>query len=558
MKDIIAFVNNKEFSKAIKGLQKKLKKDKKNKELYYYLGWIYQLTEDFKNSKLYYKKAIALNYKTIEIYQNLAYVCEKIGDLDDLKRSWIEINKIRPSWELYANLAKVLQDEGKYEEALSYFHLAIQLNPNNWLLYYNMGNVYRKDNEYNKAEINYNKAIELEPNNPNSYLKLGHIQHNMNKYDEAIISYKKAITLHPKFIQAYHSLSLIYTHIKEYEMAISVYDKVIKLDPLNNSLYFEKGLIYLKLERFKDAWSFYDYRYYKVNKSDRKEIKFHEELDKNIPVYSGQDIKGKTLYVYSEQGLGDAIMFAPLLKRFLKDTTIIFKVEEPLFKLFKNSLESENIKIYRDIPDKKIKLDYQTRLLNILYNFILEKGDGLLSPYINLSDNISNKFNFFNKNTFKVGFSFKGNPIYVDDNNRSLTLEFFLKFFDDYKNISYYSLQKDVSKDDRKLLNEYGIKSLGEQFGDFYDTSAAINHLDLVISVDTSVAHLSAAKNKPTWILLPYNADWRWGINSDKSYWYGEHVSLFRQNKINNWDETIIKVKKSLKSLVINIKEELV
>lgn len=546
MKDTLHLINIKEFTKAISRIKKLIKKDKKNHELYFNLGLVYQKLEDYNNAKLYYEKAISLNCKTLVIYQNLSYVSEKTGNTKDLLRYWQEINKLSPCWELYANIGIALMEERKFEESLDSFNCALKLNSSNSQLYYFLGNLYKEDDKYELALINYNKAIELNQLNYNAYLKIGQMYEDKNKYDESISKYKHVINLNSNSISAHNSLASVYAKLTKYELSLISYENAIKCDLTDEQIHFDKSLIYLKLKKFKEGWPLYDKRPYKILKNDKK-------IFNSVPMYKGEDLGNKTLYIYPEQGLGDTIMFAPFIKKFPKNVNIILRVNDSLYKLLKKSLESDNIKVVNKVPTSISKIDFHMRLLNILYNFEYEEKNSTLLPYLNIN-NLLTKNDFLNKNTINIGFVFKGNTNHKNDINRSISLDLFLDFFIDDKKISYYSLQKDLSSEEEEILQNNNIQSLGNTFKDFMDTAIIIEQLDLVISVDTSVAHVSASLGKPTWIILPFDSDWRWGVEGNKCYWYEDHVTLFRQKKITMWDEPMNNIKLGLNKLLETVK----
>jgi len=158
---------------------------------------------------------------------------------------------------------------------------------------------------------------------------------------------------------------------------------------------------------------------------------------------------------------------------------------------------------------------------------------------------------YFQTDKFKVGIFWQGRKEYKDDNNRSIPLEYFLKL-SQIKDVKLFSFQKGYGIEQLEDISErIEIINLGETFNDFLDTAAAIENLDLFITIDTSVAHLSAALNKPTWILLSYVPEWRWGLTGETSYWYNS-VELFRQRDPGNWDELLNRVTKKLNNILRN------
>ena len=251
------------------------------------------------------------------------------------------------------------------------------------------------------------------------------------------------------------------------------------------------------------------------------------------PVWDGTSLKGKSILVHTEQGFGDSIQFARYID-LLPDTdsTIIVACQAELKSLFKSidridTLVTEGVKT----PD----FDVHVPLLSLPSIFTTLKTIPARIPYLYPDVKADSMFLLDNNHKFKIGFVWAGNSEHINDHNRSIDLRQFECLLN-IENCEFFSLQVGEPRED---IKQYGyhhiVKDLGEQFTDFHHTSLAILQLDLVISVDTSVAHLAGALGKEVWTLLPFVPDWRWMLDRSDSPWYPS-MTLFRQKKVGDWD----------------------
>lgn len=393
------------------------------------------------------------------------------------------------------------------------------------------------------------KAIEVEPTNVNAWLSLAFALKDTQQIDEAIIAYSKAIELNSEAYFIYKELADIYYLIKnEPETTLEYYKKYLEYDQKNSDAKGCLGLSYLKTKNYKEGWKYFEYRPHK-ERSFSARASASNDFIKTKPIWQGEDIKDKTIYVYYEAGYGDTMMFArylPLLKN--KCARIIFKPEGNCTGLFKNSIPGIEI-LSKNDSEYDLKYDVHAPIMSLPYllKLNLEKdipfANGYLKSDVEKFKNYKRKY--FNNNLFKIGINWQGSTTF--DSSRKIKLESFYKLFE-LPNIKFYSLQKDYGIEQLKDASKYDIVDLGATFKDFSDTAAAIENLDLVISNDTSVAHLAGALNKQCWILLPFVQDWRWSTDLSYCPWY-KSVKLFKQNTAGNWNEVIDKVYKELANL---------
>ncbi|MEI7475779.1 MAG: tetratricopeptide repeat protein [bacterium] len=328
------------------------------------------------------------------------------------------------------------------------------------------------------------------------------------------------------------------------------YKKAITLEPEYWEAYVNLANLYFLNKQYKFAWDYYEYRFL-------KNIAIKNRFP-NIskPIWDGSSLIGKTICVYGEQGLGDIINFiryVPVL--FELGAKVILKLHSgysSLEKLFKdsnlkaeildNSLDDENIECDTHISVMSLPHRLKTTIDNIPYKDHYLKAEPEKVKYYR------NKY--FDNDDFKLGIVWNCKNKEVNDKYRSLNdLSYFYPFCK-LANVQVYSLQKGDGVDDlNNLPDDINIIDLGSTFNDFSDTAAAIENLDLVISIDTSVPHLAGALGKPTWILLSYIHSWRWTYDLEISPWY-DSVKLFRQKQQNVWVHPVQEAYEHFKFLI--------
>jgi hypothetical protein len=301
----------------------------------------------------------------------------------------------------------------------------------------------------------------------------------------------------------------------------------------------------LLLGNFQDGWQGYEWRW----KNGDLPF-FNNKRDFPEPLWLGeQSLVGKTILLHAEQGLGDTLQFcryAPLVSQL--GAKVILEVQRPLFKLLQNLAGVNQIVAMGDpLPT----FDYQCPLLSLPLAFKTELDSIPLAPQCITSDMGKAarwEAKLGKKAKLRVGLVWSGSTIHKNDRNRSLTLSQLLPYLP--PQIDYVCLQKEMRDVDKVLLAQHPeIQYFGDALEDFTDTAALCELVDVVISVDTSVAHLAGMLGKPTWVLLSFSPDWRWLLDRDDSLWYPS-VKLYRQTRINDWDGALKRTKADLEKLV--------
>ena len=437
-----------------------------------------------------------------------------------------------------------MQELKRLEEALSSYNKAISINVDFADAYYNRGNVLHKLKRLEEALSSYDKAISINADYAEAYNNRGISLKELKRLEEALSSYDKAISLQPDYAEAYNNLGTVLQELNCLEEALSSYDKAISLQPDYADAYWNSSLCYLLVGNFNDGWLRYEWRWQSESISKTAGARNFSQ-----PLWLGaESIKDQTILLYAEQGLGDTIQFSRYVTLVAKlGVKVVLEVQPSLVKLLS---DLEGISQIIAKGDKLPHFDYQCPLLSLPLAFKTE-----LKTIPSVSQNIFSDMKkvakwqaiLGEKTKPRVGIVWSGSATHKNNHQRSLKLSQLITHLpSDYE---YVSLQKEVSDVDKELLTKhFEIKHFGDDLKDFADTAALCELIDIVISIDTSVAHLAGTLGKTTWILLPYSPDWRWLLDRNDSPWYSS-AKLYRQEKINDWDGVLVDIESDLKEL---------
>ena len=355
-----------------------------------------------------------------------------------------------------------------------------------------------------------------------------------------------AISLNPEYAEAWLNKGIALYELSKFDEATTHYNKALSFKSNYAEALWNKSLLLLLRGDFERGLPLYESRW-EVEKVS--EIAGKRSFDK--PTWLGQEsIQGKTILLYSEQGLGDFIQFCRYIS-LVSDlgAKVILEVPHELYSLLKNMKGISQLVIQGDVLPS---FDYQCPLLSLplAFNTKLESIPSV-EAYRSLRKSLDScadwGLSLGPKKTIRVGLVWSGNPQHKNDHNRSLILASILPYLP--SQFEYVSLQKEVRDIDKLTLDSSPhIRNLPNLLNNFEDTARLIKELDLVIAVDTSVAHLSGALGQKTWILVPYVPDWRWLLDREDSPWYPS-VRLYRQFAIGEWNGVLQLMKKDLENL---------
>jgi tetratricopeptide (TPR) repeat protein len=490
----------------------------------------YHQKGDRENAKKYYDKALIAFPNESDLYNGLGVFYSEMGNATEAIGYYEKAISLNPKHKAaYNNLGNVYQMINNLNDANVCYKKAIACDSMYCEAYYNLGGLYKLFKEIEKSKDYYQKAIQCNPQSAKSYNNLGMLYQEEGNLVDAKFCYEKAIELDETNSETYNNLGTLFQKNNDLGKAKYYYEKSIEVNAGRISAYFNIALVELLNRSYQKGFEWYRYRY------DPK-LAFAKIVHEKTLLTPHKPVEGKTLLVTKEQGFGDIIQYIRFLPFFLSQgATVICDVPPALNTLlaynypticFINTMS--NIAFNFNFP----LLD-ATYLLGTAYDTIPYRG-GYLS--VKEEDVLACRQHYhLTTSKKKVAINYQGSKGHTNDRNRSLPLDILLEALEPLRDrIELYSLQYERNSEEDITLEKYRVMNLGQEINDFYDTAVFVKNMDVIISIDTSLVHLSGAMGKKTLVLLPFAPDWRWGLHDDKTHWYTS-VTLLRQDVIGDW-----------------------
>ncbi len=469
-------------------------------------------------------------------HNNRGSVLMKLGKSGEALAAFDRTIAINPAYAMAHNSRGVLlHEQGRFEEALVNFDRAIALEPLYAEACNNRGNALLALERHEEALASFDLALAVNPSYAKAYYNRGVVLQTLGKYEEALIAFDRAILLQPSESSAYDNRGSVLQILGKYEEALIAYNLAIEKDATNNLAYWNKSLLLLLLGNYREGWRLYE---------KRKHLKDYHLLSSRFPQppWSGdEDIRGKTILLYHEQGFGDTLQmlrYLPLLAQ--KGAQMVLEIPESLFGLVEKLPGVKSaLTPGQDLPE----FDYHCPFMSLPLAFqtTLETIPSLV-PYLKAPDKKTKEWQerLGKKCNFRIGLAWSGRKTHANDPNRSLSLFSLRPLLENES--EFHSLQVEYRNEEKEFLTVYKdrIKDHAGEIADFGDTAALMQEMDLIVSVDTAVAHLAGALAKTVWILLPYVPDFRWLIHREDSPWYPT-ARLFRRGAGESEDEFVKK-----------------
>ena len=454
--------------------------------------------------------------------------------------------------ELWTALGRALVDLERKSEALLSFQHALALNPHSWDAAHESGTLLNQMGRREEALAHFMRCAELKPNHAaddaTTFNNIGNTLQMLGRGEEALPWLDRALDARPDFAEALSNKALALTQLRRFDEAFACYARVKALAPDHAVSNWNAALLHMLTGDFEAGWVGREARW-QIPSLSAAYPKFTE------PMWLGEEnIAGKTILVAADEGLGDALQFVRYLPEVAaQGARVILVAHDALCPLLSampgvaqcipKSAAAAGVPPFDfHCPLGSLPLAFRTRLDSVpadipylppLAADRIKVWEDRLGPHDKL----------------RVGLVWSGNPEHKGDHHRSTTLQAYSTFLD--LDATFISLQKDPRPHDKAtLLERTEVVDLTAHLTDFVETAALISCLDLVITVDTSVAHLSGALGCPTWILLPYTPDYRWLLGRDDNPWYPT-VRLFRQGPSLDYAPVIDRVRAELSALVV-------
>lgn len=544
-------------------------------ELYICLGNACSDLRRFPEAAEAYRQALRLRADCVEAYNGLGAIFRTQERLDEAAASFREAIRLKPDFALgYVNLGETLAAGKAFEEAIKQYERALAIDPNESTALSNMGVAFASLKKFDEAvachrralavrpglpravvnlgsalllqgnreeaEAACREAVRLAPTEPKAHFNLGTSLLERDAFLEAEASFREAIRLDSSYLQPRRSLAILKRSLGLPHEAIAAFDEALKLDPEDPQSRMARSMLYLATGRFREGWPEYEWRW----KCNPHEVKF------TGPVWDGSSLDGRSLLLFAEQGFGDTIQFAryaALAKE--RGARVILQCPKNLVPLLASCPGIDEFAPREEPPPP---CDAHAMLLSV--PGILGTGARNIPadvPYLTASPELVEKWRVELEGLpgLKVGIAWQGNKSHPADRWRSVPLKK-LEPLGRIPGVSLVSLQKG---DGTEQLAAWGeptpILDLGDRLdkdtGPFLDTAALLRNLDLVVTVDTAIAHVAGALGVPVWVAVCADPDWRWQYGREDSPWYPT-MRLFRQKRLSEWDEVFARMARVL------------
>jgi tetratricopeptide (TPR) repeat protein len=534
---------------AIEHLRRAIERNGRDPAFHHNLGNILKARDRAAEAIACYERALTLAPGSVDTLYNLGNTCQDLGQPERAVTCFEQALLIRPdAVELHSNLGTAFQDLGRPDKAIACYRKALTLRPDAAEILDNLAGALRAQGQLDEAQACYEHALSLRPDRTESRIGLGVVLRDQGRIEEAVTCYERVLALIPDHPETLNNLGVALVDLGRLEEAITQYERALVLLPAaetHNNLgialerhgrhpeafaaykralalnpdyaeaHFNRAHALLATGQLDEGWQEYEWRFAVA------------QYDRNFkqPLWSGEPLHGQSILIHAEQGFGDTLQFlryVPLVAK--RGGRVVLEVPEPIVRLARTVAGvSEVVAAGAPLP----AFDCHCPLLSLprVFKTNLATIPNTV-PYLRAAPTAWTA-QITTVPGPRVGVVWAGTTVGAID----LRL---LRPLWAVHGISWFSLQVGDRAGDISLLDDVKIVDLSPWLTDFAETAAAVAQLDLVISVDTSVAHLAGALGRPVWLLLPNSPDWRWLLEREDSPWYPA-ARLFRQNKAGDW-----------------------
>ena len=439
----------------------------------------------------------------------------------------------------FTNLGNVLQTQGKLDQAVDCYQRAIELNPARAAAHGNLGLAWQFLGRLEDAARSFEEALKLDPGIAVAHTNLGNVRQAQGRLEEAVACHERALAVEPANPEVYSNLGGVLDLQGRQAESMAAYDRALELKPGFAVAIFNRSLLRLRRGDFVPGLPDYEHRWHLNKRRDFSE-----------PQWYGEPLRGARILLYPEQGLGDTVQFlryVPMVQA--AGGQVILEVQPQMHRL---ASQMPGLEALICSGESLPSFDWHCPLMSLPLAFgtTLDTIPGRV-PYLTIPHEADTARLPDRGGELGVGIAWAGSPGHLRDRFRSIPLQL-LKPLLDVEEVQFYSLQmgpaaEELSKADMFLE----VIDLAPKIEDMADTAALIANLDLVIAVDTAVAHLAGALGKPVWVMLPLVPDWRWLLDREDSPWYPT-MRLFRQSTLGDWASVVEAVRSALQHTIAN------
>ncbi|MGB8167967.1 MAG: tetratricopeptide repeat-containing glycosyltransferase family protein [Chthoniobacteraceae bacterium] len=482
---------------------------------------------------------------TVEQALQTALAYHQSGQLESAGAIYRQILRVQPQHpEALHSLGLISAALGQQDVAAELIAQAIVHSPAQPIFYSNLGEIYRRLGRLEESIACFQRALALHADLPETFSNYAAALAAAERLDEAIPWYHRALAQKPGAVDTNMNLGVTLVKLGRFDEAVRCFERVVKLDPDFRGALGTLGVTLLLLGNYEAGWRCYEGR--RAGSTAKGDFP--------TPRWDGGPATGRTILIHAEQGFGDTIQFfryVPLIRQYSGASHVIFECQPELVRLLSTAAGRR----FELIPHRSWNntasppFDLHLALLSLPLALQLFEPLQVSTPYLFPGSELRGRWRarLSSDATLRVGIAWEGSPTHNENRRRSIDLSCLLPVLS-LPHVTFYSLQPNPVSNAASPLTEAGVVDVTDLITDFADTAALIVELDLVISVDTAVAHLAGALDRPVWTLLAFVPDWRWGLKREDTPWYPT-MRLFRQPKRDDWDSVIHRVAEELTAL---------
>jgi hypothetical protein len=501
-------------------------------------------------AKELYSEVVKLQPTNYECWHILGIFEYQNKNFDEALKRFKKVISINPRFApAHSNMGLALQDLKQLESSIASYDKAIEIDPGLFAAHNNRGNALKDLGLLAQALKSYQRALLYCPDYAEALYNLAETYKALHRWEESLTHYNRAVHSRNTYAEAFNNRGLMLQFLNRVDEAIESFDQTLAIWPNYAPAHSNKSLALLLKGEYDLGWAEHEWRWMMDEFTSAKRNFSQPQwvgLDSNDAANSALEssthaLHGKTILIHCEQGLGDTLQFCrylPLLAQ--TGARVLFEVQPALYSLMTQIAPADTlIKQGDHLPD----FDFHCPLISLPYALRNSlSGIPAKASYLVANNGKIEEWahKLGKKNKPRVGYLWSGNVHHHNDEFRSLPLKQLIPYLESLsESFEWTCLQKEFRAGERELLSKIpGWMDLSESIQDFEDTAALCSLMDLIITVDTSVAHLAGALGRPTWLMLPFAPDWRWLMNRSDSPWYPS-IKLFRQTAISDWQSVL-------------------
>lgn len=491
------------------------------------------------DSQQIFRQILAVDGDNAESLHLLGVISHETGKQKDAIELIGKAIALCPNQDRYhSNLGNALKASGLREEAMAQYRRAVALNPNFAQGHYNLGVCFLEDGQMAECVVCFERSIVLQPEFAAAHSNLGVAYQAQGRLDEAVDAYRRALALKPDYVRAHHNLGNTYIEQNRVENAIACYDRALAARPDFAESAYSKGLAQLVQEDFAAGWTNYERRW---------ETQYHQRRPEfRQPIWRGDRLREGRLLIWSEQGIGDAVMFAGLIPDAIRSgNRCVLDCKPRLRSLFARSFPVE---VVAGFEGEDVAAQIPLGSLPSLFRRSAADFKATTTPYLKADKLQRDEFRARYKRDGRViGLAWHTKDIRTGF-RRSLELAAFSSLFavrgNSWVSLQYGDLEELLGKA-RAAKAPIWVDESVDQLRDLDRFAAQVAAMDLVITIDNSTAHMAGALGVPVWLLLPFAPDWRWFLQREDSPWYPT-MRIFRQPAPGDWHSVLKRVAEAL------------